>query len=125
MSQSCPERDQNCIFCRIVAGEVPSQFIAESENAIAINDINPDAPLHALVIPKAHYETVGTVAKAAPAQVAELIALADKVASENADGNYRLIFNNGASAGQSIFHAHGHVVGGKPLSWNPADSPSH
>jgi len=118
-------KDADCIFCRIVAGEIPAKLIAESANTIAIHDIQPDAPLHGLVIPKGHYPTVGDLAKVAPEQVGELVELADKVAAQEADGNYRLIFNNGASAGQSVFHAHGHVVGGKTLGWNPSDSPSH
>jgi len=125
MSANNVPRDENCIFCRIVAGEAPADLVAESDNAIAINDINPDAPLHALVIPKGHYVTVGDLAKAAPEQVGELVSLAVTVANQQADGNYRLIFNNGASAGQGVFHAHGHVVGGKPLGWHPSDSPSH
>jgi len=118
-------KDPECIFCKIVAGDMPTELVAESENAIAFNDIEPDAPMHVLVIPRGHYERIDDLAKVAPEQVGEIVQLAQKVAEQEADGNYRLIFNNGKSAGQGVFHAHGHVVGGKQLGWYPSQSPSY
>lgn len=100
------------LFERIYNGEIPSEIIAESENVFAIKDINPQAPLHVLVIPKTgEYPDVASLAAADPALLAEMVELAGRVATQLANGEYRLIFNNGASAGQTIFHVHGHVLG--------------
>lgn len=100
------------LFERIYSGEIPSEIIAESERVFAIKDINPQAPLHALVIPKtAQYSDVTSLAAGDPTLLAEMVELAKRIADELANGEYRLIFNNGASAGQTIFHVHGHVLG--------------
>jgi len=101
-------------------GDVPVTKIGETEHAFAIRDINPAAPMHVLVIPKQHYATVTALAEQAPMQVAELVELAANAAKSEANGDYRLIFNSGATAAQSVFHVHGHVIGGKDLEWNPA-----
>jgi histidine triad (HIT) family protein len=97
-----------------------SQTIAETDRVIAFRDINPQAPLHALIVPKRHYGDVAQVAGADPELLAEMVSLADEVASEHADGQFRFIFNSGPNAGQSVFHVHGHVLGGTKLGWNPA-----
>ncbi|MFD2839164.1 histidine triad nucleotide-binding protein [Populibacterium corticicola] len=110
----------DCIFCKIIAGELTSQTIAETDRVIAFRDINPQAPLHALIVPKRHYGDVAQVAGADPELLAEMVSLADEVASEHADGQFRFIFNSGPNAGQSVFHVHGHVLGGTKLGWNPA-----
>lgn len=117
-----PDRlfDADCLFCKIAANEIPADVVATSTNAIAFRDINPQAPLHALVIPTDHYETVAELAADNPDLLAELIGLAEGVADLAADGDFRLIFNSGADAGQSVPHVHGHVLGGKQLGWNPA-----
>lgn len=100
------------LFERIYNGEIPSEIIAESERVFAIKDINPQAPLHLLVIPKtSEYADVTSLAEDDPTLLAELVALAKRVATELANGEYRLVFNNGASAGQTVFHVHGHVLG--------------
>ncbi|WP_435300334.1 HIT domain-containing protein [Timonella sp. A28] len=109
-----------CIFCRVVSGELESQIIEETANVVAFRDINPQAPLHALVVPKKHYGDVAQVATADPALLAEMVKLADAVAAEYADGQFRFIFNSGPNAGQSVFHVHGHVIGGAKLGWTPA-----
>ncbi|XBH20287.1 histidine triad nucleotide-binding protein [Jonesiaceae bacterium BS-20] len=111
---------KDCIFCQIMVGQLPSTIIMESENVIAFRDINPQAPLHALVVPRHHYGDVAQVAGADPKLLAEMVSLADEVASEFADGQYRFIFNSGPNAGQTVFHVHGHVLGGARLGWNPA-----
>lgn len=110
----------DCLFCRVVAGEVPADVVARSENALAFRDIDPKAPLHVLVIPREHHADVAQLAAAAPALLAELVELADTVAGAEADGQFRLVFNTGPTAGQSVFHVHGHVIAGAHLGWSPA-----
>ena len=110
----------DCLFCRIVAGEVPADVVARSENALAFRDLDPQAPLHVLVIPREHHADVAQLAAADPGLLAELVELADTVAGTDADGQFRLVFNTGPGAGQSVFHVHGHVLGGTRLGWSPA-----
>lgn len=101
------------IFTRILQGDIPAEIIAETENAFAIRDINPQAPVHLLVIPKTEqYRNVVELAAGAPDLLAELVGLANSVAAEHADGDFRLIFNTGPAAGQTVFHVHAHVLGG-------------
>ncbi|MGF6823614.1 histidine triad (HIT) family protein [Microbacterium sp. ZKA21] len=100
------------IFTRILTGEIPGELLLDDERVFAIRDINPQAPLHALVIPKTEqYRDVTELAAGDPGLLAELVAAAKRLADEHADGEYRLIFNNGARAGQSVFHVHAHVLG--------------
>ncbi|MBW9108521.1 HIT domain-containing protein [Microbacterium trichothecenolyticum] len=101
------------IFTRILDGEIPSEIIAETENAFAIRDIAPRAPLHLLVIPKTdQYRNVVELAAGDPELMAELVGLANTLAAEHGDGDFRLVFNTGPNAGQTIFHVHAHVLGG-------------
>ena len=100
------------IFTRILNGEIPGEFLLDTERVFAIRDIDPQAPLHALVIPKTEqYRDVTELAAGDPALLAEIVAAAKSIADEHANGEYRLIFNNGASAAQSVFHVHAHVLG--------------
>ncbi|MGW8568022.1 HIT domain-containing protein [Isoptericola sp. NPDC055881] len=110
----------DCLFCKIVAGDVPADVVADSDRVIAFRDIDPKAPVHVLVVPKEHHGDVATLAAADPALLAEVVALADRVAGELADGQYRFVFNSGPRAGQSVFHVHGHVLAGAQLGWTPA-----
>ena len=110
----------DCLFCGIVAGQVPATVVASTETAIAVRDIDPKAPLHVLVIPRDHHVDVAQLAAADPLLLAELVRLGERVAQDEADGQFRLIFNTGPEAGQSVFHVHGHVVGGATLGWSPA-----
>ncbi len=110
----------DCLFCRIVAGEVPADVVARSDRALAFRDTDPQAPLHVLVIPREHHADVAQLAAADPSLLAELVDLADQVAGSEADGQFRLIFNTGPTSGQSVFHVHGHVLGGARLGWSPA-----
>jgi len=112
--------DADCLFCKMIVGEIPVELVAESEWAIVIRDINPTAPMHLLAIPKRHCATVRELADADTSLVGELVLLADQAAKKQGNEDYRLIFNTGSGAGQSIFHVHGHVIGGKQLDWNPA-----
>ena len=101
------------IFTRILDGQIPSEIIAETENAFAIRDIAPKAPVHLLVIPKTdEYRNVVELAAGDPDLMAELVGLANTVAAEHSDGDFRLVFNTGPNAGQTIFHVHAHVLAG-------------
>jgi histidine triad (HIT) family protein len=110
--------DENCLFCKIVAGEIPAERVAESELAFAFRDVNPQAPTHVLVVPKRHEPDIGSLAAAAPASAIAVLELAQQVADE-VGGSYRLVFNTGADAQQTVFHCHGHVVAGRSLTWPP------
>lgn len=101
------------IFSAIIAREVPADIVFESEHIIAFRDIAPRAPLHLLVVPKTEqYANVVELASDDPALLAEMISVAQNLAAEHADGEFRLIFNTGANAGQSVFHVHAHVLAG-------------
>ncbi len=101
------------VFTRILDGDLPAEIIAETENAFAIRDIAPQAPVHLLVIPKsAQYRNVVELAAGDPALLSELVGLANSVAAEHADGDFRLVFNTGPGAGQTVFHVHAHVLAG-------------
>lgn len=113
-------RDENCLFCKIVAGEIPAQIVHASEHSVAFRDVNPQAPTHVLVVPKDHYANAGEVAHWAPTMAADLITTArDIAAQEGLDNGYRLVFNTGEDAGQTVFHVHLHLLGGRPLEWPP------
>ncbi|MFH8249952.1 HIT domain-containing protein [Microbacterium sp. B2969] len=104
---------ESSIFTRILEGEVPSEIIAETENAFAIRDIRPQAPVHLLVITKSQeYRNVVELAAGDPDLLSELVGLANSVAAEHADGDFRLVFNTGPHAGQTVFHVHAHVLAG-------------
>ncbi|HEV2088623.1 MAG TPA: HIT domain-containing protein [Cryptosporangiaceae bacterium] len=107
----------DCLFCRIVAGEVPATIVHETAGTLAFRDIAPKAPVHVLVIPRDHHRTIGALAAADPALAGELAAAAAQVAEAEGLGErgYRLLFNTGPDAGQEVFHVHGHVLGGRPL----------
>lgn len=109
--------DNDCLFCRIVAGEIPATVVHETPTTLAFRDVAPKAPVHVLVIPKEHHTDVVELALADPAGAAEVLAAAAAVAeAEGLRGDgFRLIFNSGGYAGQEVFHAHGHVLGGAPL----------
>jgi histidine triad (HIT) family protein len=112
------EPQADCLFCRIVAGGIPAAVVRETETTLAFRDINPQAPTHVLVVPKAHYPDAAALADADPALAGALLAQAarvaedEKLAESTGGSGYRLIFNTGAGAGQSVFHAHVHVLGG-------------
>ena len=101
------------IFTRILRGDIPSEMVGETENVFAIKDIAPRAPLHLLVIPKTEkYRNVVELAAGDPGLLVELVEVAQGVADELADGQFRLVFNTGPAAGQTIFHVHAHVLAG-------------
>lgn len=104
---------QDCPFCKVVAGDVPADVVRRGERAVAFRDIAPKAPTHVLVVPREHHADVAALAASDPATLAELVTTAAEVAAQECDGEFSLIFNTGPGAGQSVFHAHGHVIGGR------------
>lgn len=109
-----------CLFCRIIAGEVPAAVVTRTDTVVAFRDIDPQAPVHVLVVPLDHHDDVGQLAAADPALLADVVRVARTVAESEADGHFRLVFNSGSEAGQSVGHVHGHVLGGTRLGWSPA-----
>ncbi len=111
----------DCLFCRIASGDIPADVIARTDRALAFRDIEPQAPVHVLVIPIDHHRDVPAVAESDPSLAGELLALAAQVArQEGVDASgHRLVANTGLEGGQSVAHAHVHVLGGRPLGWPP------
>jgi len=109
----------DCLFCKIVAGEVPAEVVHTTERTVAFRDVNPQAPVHVLVVPREHHATAAEVAAADPATSAELVQTAAAVATAEGYDSYRLVFNTGADAQQTVFHTHLHVLAGRPLTWPP------
>jgi histidine triad (HIT) family protein len=111
----------DCLFCKIASGEVPATRVLETERTLAFRDINPQAPIHVLIIPKRHYRDLADLAAADAALLAEMAGQAHEVAL--ADGiavtGYRVVFNTGSNAGQTVDHAHAHVLGGRLMAWPP------
>lgn len=107
------EAREPSIFSRIVAREIPADIVFENDELIAFKDINPQAPVHVLVVPKTEkYRTVSELAAGDPTLLAHVVEVAKRIATESAGGEYRLVFNEGESAGQTVFHVHAHVLGG-------------
>jgi histidine triad (HIT) family protein len=103
----------DCLFCRIVAGEIPATVVRETDDTLAFRDIAPKAPVHVLVVPKAHHADIGALTAADPALARRLLAEAASVANAEGIGDaWRLLFNTGAAVGQTVFHVHAHVLGG-------------
>ena len=112
--------DPDCLFCQIAAGDTPAQTVWEDDAVLAFRDINPQAPVHVLVIPRDHYRDFDALAAADYSVLQALMRGVTAVAEQQgvADG-YRLVFNTGGQAGQSVFHVHGHVLGGRAMTWPP------
>lgn len=100
------------LFTRIVAREIPADIVFENERIIAFRDINPQAAVHLLVVPKQEYPNVVELAASDPALLAEVVAVAKQLATEHSNGEFRLVFNTGESTGQTVFHVHAHVLSG-------------
>jgi histidine triad (HIT) family protein len=114
-------RDPDCLFCRIVAGEIPGDIVRQNDRAVAFRDISPAAPSHVLVVPRAHYPDLAALVSADPELAGQLASEAVAVAHEEGldDGGYRIVVNTGAGAGQTVFHVHAHVLGGRAFAWPP------
>ncbi len=113
------ELKDDCIFCKIITGDIPAEIVFRSANVVAFNDLNPQAPTHVLLVPTIHTENAAGLAKISATITAALFSAADEIATERALTGYRTVFNTGESAGQSVFHAHLHLLGGRGLAWPP------
>ena len=114
--------EQNCIFCQVVAGEISADIVHRDERAVVFRDINPQAPVHLLVIPREHVESLDEAAgRGDDETLGHLLRVASRVAHQEglSEKGYRTVINTGAGAGQSVFHLHIHVLGGRPLHWPP------
>ena len=113
--------DADCLFCRIVAGEIPSDRVFEDDEVIAFRDINPRAPVHVLVIPRRHIASAADLGEADGPLLGRLFAAAARIAGETGitEGGFRIVTNVGRGAGQSVDHLHFHVLGGRKLGWPP------
>ncbi|MEQ6903001.1 HIT domain-containing protein [Nocardioides sp. YIM 152588] len=107
--------DESCLFCKIVAGQIPADVVHTGERTVAFRDIAPKAPLHVLVVPREHQPNAAAIAASNPAATADLITVAREVAIAEGYDDYRLVFNTGAGAGQTVFHAHVHLLAGGDL----------
>lgn len=113
--------DSDCLFCKIVKGEVPAEIIREGERTVAFRDINPQAPTHVLVIPRDHHPDAASAAADASGLLDEVVRETHEVAVAEgvAETGYRIVFNTGVAGGQTVFHLHAHLLGGRGLNWPP------
>lgn len=112
---------QDCLFCRVIAGEVPGTIVHQDDHVVAFKDINPQAPMHVLVVPRRHLATLNDLGPEDDDLVGELVRRAAALARDQgyADRGYRTVFNCNREAGQTVFHIHLHVLGGRPFTWPP------
>jgi histidine triad (HIT) family protein len=110
-----------CLFCRIIAGEIPGTFVHQDERIVAFRDVNPQAPMHVLVVPRRHIATLNDMTPDDDGLVGEMTRRAAAIAKEHghSERGYRTVFNCNAGAGQTVFHIHMHVLGGRSLAWPP------
>ena len=111
----------DCLFCKIIAREIPASIVYEDDEVIAFNDINPQAPTHVLVIPKRHIATLNELTAGDDHMIGELVRRAAAIAKERglAAGGFRTVFNTNRDAGQTVFHIHLHLLGGRSMTWPP------
>ena len=109
----------NCLFCKIIRGEIPAAKLYEDEEVIAFRDISPQAPVHFLVIPKKHIKGPAAVAAEDERLIGKLLRTGSEIAAQEGIAHYRVVFNNGSQAGQSVFHLHMHILGGRHMTWPP------
>ena len=109
----------DCIFCRIVRGEIPARKVYEDGELLAFHDINPQAPVHVLVIPREHVVNLAEAGEQHEQLLGHLLLVAAQVARQEGLDSFRTVINSGAEAGQTVFHLHVHVIGGRPLDWPP------
>lgn len=113
--------DSNCVFCRIVEKKIPSKIIHEDTVSVAFEDVNPQAPVHVLIVPRKHITDIHSIAAADRELVGHLFFVAKTIAAHKGleKGGYRMVINNGIDAGQSVFHVHLHLLSGRKFSWPP------
>ena len=112
---------ENCLFCKIVAGDIPAEIIYESDSAIGFRDVNPQAPTHVLIIPREHIATINDLDAGHEVTVGNLYMAAKAIAADEglADDGYRVVMNCNEAAGQTVFHIHLHILGGRAMHWPP------
>ena len=111
--------DPDCLFCKIIEGEIPATIVYRNVNVVAFNDIMPQAPTHVVIVPTIHVENAAALARISSVITAALFVAADEIATEQGLDGYRIVFNTGSSVGQSVFHAHLHLLGGRSFGWPP------
>src|SRR2546423_15455142 len=113
--------EENCLFCKIIAGQFPASFVHQDEHCVVIRDINPQAPMHMLVIPREHIESLDEVSQREEMLMGDLLLVGARVTNDegHAESGYRSVINTGAGEGQSVFHLHVHVLAGRPMNWPP------
>ncbi|MGV7220876.1 MAG: histidine triad nucleotide-binding protein [Nitrospinales bacterium] len=111
----------DCLFCKIDRGEIPAEKVYDGEGVFAIRDVNPQAPVHLLILPKKHFSTIMEIEDEDQKMIGSIFTVANKLAKENGltDAGFRMILNCGRGAGQSVFHIHYHLMGGRALNWPP------
>ena len=112
---------QDCIFCRIAAGDIPADIVYQDEQVTAFRDINPQAPVHVLIVPNEHIESLAAIGEGDAGLLGHLLSVAPQVAEKAgiARSGYRFVINTGQDAGMAVFHLHGHVLGGRRMAWPP------
>ncbi len=112
---------EECLFCKILKKEIPSSLVFENENILAFNDINPQAPIHILLIPKEHYASLNEIPEEKKDMLSDLLLRARHIAEDKgiAQAGYRLVLNTEKDSGQEVFHIHFHLLGGRRMSWPP------
>lgn len=113
--------EENCLFCKIIGGDVPGEFVHQDDSCVVIRDINPQAPTHLLVIPREHLESLDDASQKDEGLIGHLLRVGARMANDlgHGESGYRSVINTGAGAGQSVFHLHVHVLGGRPMNWPP------
>ena len=113
--------ESDCLFCRIIAGEIPAEVVHSDDQCVVLRDVNPQAPTHLLVIPREHLESLDDAARPDEVMLGHMLRMAARLANEQglSESGYRTVINTGAGAGQSVFHLHVHVLGGRPMNWPP------
>lgn len=113
--------EENCLFCKIIGGEIPGDFVHQDDSCVVIRDINPQAPTHLLVIPREHLESLDDASQKDEGLIGHLLRIGARMANDlgHGESGYRSVINTGAGAGQSVFHLHVHVLGGRPMNWPP------
>jgi histidine triad (HIT) family protein len=113
--------EENCLFCKIVDGKIPAEFVHKDDFCVVIRDINPQAPMHVLVIPRDHIESLDDASQKDEGLLGHLLRVGARVANDlgHVESGYRTVINTGEGAGQSVFHLHVHVLGGRPMNWPP------
>ena len=113
--------EENCLFCKIIDGRIPGEFVHQDDHCVVIRDINPQAPMHVLVIPRDHIESLDDASQKDEGMLGHLLRVSARVANDlgHGESGYRTVINTGAGAGQSVLHLHVHILGGRPMTWPP------